>query len=114
MSEESIKLSEKHGVNPSITLCPICGKEFGIALFGKLQNDEEAPKYTISYTPYEECIEKAGDNIYIVEVDSKQNKFLGRYILIPKENIIEEKQSESLLFMDTIDFKQLINDETDN
>lgn len=26
---KNIILSEKHGVNPSITVCPICGKEIG-------------------------------------------------------------------------------------
>lgn len=41
---KSIKLSPKHGVNPSITHCECCGKEIGIAMFGKLKGDEEAPK----------------------------------------------------------------------
>lgn len=44
MSEDSIILSEKHGVNPSITHCECCGKEIGIALFGKLKGDAEAPR----------------------------------------------------------------------
>lgn len=41
---KNIIFSEKHGVNPSITVCPICGKEIGIALLGKLKRDEEAPR----------------------------------------------------------------------
>lgn len=41
---KNIILSEKHGVNPSITVYPICGKEIGIALLGKLKGDEEAPR----------------------------------------------------------------------
>lgn len=41
---KNIILSEKHEVNPSITVCPICGKEIGIALLGKLKGDEEAPR----------------------------------------------------------------------
>lgn len=44
MKEDSIILSEKHGVNPSITHCECCGKELGIALFGKLKGDAEAPR----------------------------------------------------------------------
>ena len=44
MSKDSILLSPKHGVNPSITHCEICGKEIGIALLGKLKDDAEAPK----------------------------------------------------------------------
>lgn len=42
--EDSILLSPKHGVNPSITHCEICGKEIGIALLGKLKDDAEAPR----------------------------------------------------------------------
>jgi hypothetical protein len=41
---KSIKLSPKHGVNPSVTHCECCGKEIGIAMFGKLKGDVEAPK----------------------------------------------------------------------
>lgn len=44
MSKDSILLSPKHGVNPSITHCEICGKEIGIALLGKLKDDAEAPR----------------------------------------------------------------------
>ena len=43
MGKKSIKLSPKHGLNPSITHCECCGKETGIALLGKLKNDAEAP-----------------------------------------------------------------------
>lgn len=43
-NEMSIKLSKKHGVNPSVTRCECCGKEIGIALFGRLKGDAEAPR----------------------------------------------------------------------
>lgn len=33
----SIKLSPNHGLNPSIIICPICGKDVSIALFGRLK-----------------------------------------------------------------------------
>lgn len=44
MSKKSITLSPKHGVNPSITHCECCGKEIGIAMFGRLKGDAEAPR----------------------------------------------------------------------
>lgn len=45
MKEKSIKVSPKHGVNPSLGLCPLCGKENGeIYLLGKLKGDAEAPR----------------------------------------------------------------------
>lgn len=44
MTKESIKLSPKHGVNPSILHCECCGEEYGVALLGRLKGDEEAPR----------------------------------------------------------------------
>lgn len=44
MSDEGIILSEKHGVNPSLLCCALCGKDIGIALMGRLKGDVEAPK----------------------------------------------------------------------
>ena len=41
--EGSILLSPKHGANPSVARCICCGKDYGVALLGKLKNDEEAP-----------------------------------------------------------------------
>ena len=41
---KNITLSPKHGVNPSVTHCECCGKEIGVALFGRLKGDEEAPR----------------------------------------------------------------------
>lgn len=38
-----IHLSKKHGVNPSIEICAVCGKGIGVALLGRLKNDAEAP-----------------------------------------------------------------------
>ena len=45
MAKDGIIVSEKHGVNPSITHCECCGKEIGLALFGKLKGDVEAPRH---------------------------------------------------------------------
>lgn len=42
--DEGIILSPKHGVNPSVMHCFICGKETGVALLGRLKDDAEAPR----------------------------------------------------------------------
>lgn len=42
---KGVTLSKKHGLNPSMTVCPICGKAEGIALLGHIKGDEEAPRY---------------------------------------------------------------------
>ena len=45
--EEGIILSEKYGVNATLTKCWLCLKDMGIALLGKLPNDEKAPPFWI-------------------------------------------------------------------
>lgn len=56
----SVKLSPKHGVNPTISSCFYCGKDTGeIALLGRLKGDAEAPMRSIlSYEPCDACKEK--------------------------------------------------------
>lgn len=44
MEDNSIQLSEKYGLNPSIEVCLLYGKDIGIILNGKLPNDIEASK----------------------------------------------------------------------
>lgn len=44
--DDSIRLSPKHGLNPSLLHCRFCGKEYGIALCGRLPDDAEAPRHT--------------------------------------------------------------------
>ena len=57
----SIKLSRKHGLNPTIPICFWCGQEKNeIAILGKVdtpdEKDVEAPMYSIlDYTPCEKC-----------------------------------------------------------
>jgi hypothetical protein len=68
---KGIRVSEKHGVNPSITICPICGKETGIALLGKLKGDKEAPMRMLS-DPCDDCVSKLGDDkIYILAINDQ-------------------------------------------
>ena len=65
----SIRLSPKHGVNPSIMVCPICGKETGVALLGRLKGDTEAPRHIPDRIPCPECrkvLDQGGH--FIIEV----------------------------------------------
>lgn len=96
---KGIRISEKHGVNPSITICPICGKDTGIALLGKLKGDEEAPRKIIGDL-CDDCISKLGnDKIYILAINdqgyntkgiiierSALNISIKGYITLMKEN----------------------------
>lgn len=55
----SIRLSPKYGVNPTMPLCFFCGQPTGeIALLGMLKKDVEAPKYMLlNYEPCDKCKE---------------------------------------------------------
>lgn len=90
-----IKLSKKHGVNPSIVVCPVCKKEMALALLGRLKGDVEAPK-TIDGNLCDECKDKY---VTIFEVsDEVTKKLSGRRTFIPKEAInIECKDNTALM-----------------
>ena len=69
----SIRLSEKHGVNPSMEICFFCNEAKGIVLFGKLRNDIEAPREVlINYEPCDKCKEKFKDGVIVVAVTTEQ------------------------------------------
>lgn len=69
----SIRLSEKHGVNPSIELCFFCNEAKGIVLFGKLKGDVKAPREVlINYEPCNKCKEKFKEGVTVIEVTTEQ------------------------------------------
>lgn len=83
----SIKLSEKHGVNPSLVICTLCGKETGeIALLGRLKDDAEAPRHICTGTICKECNEKFEEDKVRCFVDLSS----GRWINIDDEDISKE------------------------
>ena len=67
--KESIRVSMKHGVNPSMSVCFWCGGDDGtILLLGKLPGDKEAPRRTVaSYEPCATCKEKFALGIVVIE-----------------------------------------------
>jgi len=90
MGKDSITLSPKHGVNPSITHCPICGKETGVALLGRLKGDAEAPRDIRDTHPCPDCqavLNKGGN--FIIETrdgESGDNPFrTGRIVAVTTE-----------------------------
>lgn len=99
MARESntIELSKKHGLNPSILHCFICGKETGIALMGRLKGDAEAPRDVSN--PNEICDDcrkmiDAG-NKFFMEVkdntDEHNPERTGRYVCIKGSALPEVK-----------------------
>lgn len=53
-----IRLSEKHGVNPALGVCYLCGENNGeVLLLGRLPGDAEAPRKVVSGHPCKRCEE---------------------------------------------------------
>ena len=72
---KSIKLSPKHGVNPTIPVCFFCGEEKNeIALLGKIgdgrkKEDFEAPRHMVlDYEPCDKCKEQWSQGVALIEV----------------------------------------------
>lgn len=87
--DDSILLSHKHGVNPSVTRCSCCGKDYGVALLGKLKNDAEAPREVFTGL-CDDCQKVVdADGLMIIEVrdgESGENPYrTGRLVGITKD-----------------------------
>ena len=86
--EDSITLSPKYGVNPSVCHCICCGKEYGVALLGKLKDDKEAPKdvYEGFCEDCRDVIDKGGVMIIEVrDVEAGNTYRTGRVVGVSKE-----------------------------
>jgi hypothetical protein len=91
--DNSITLSEKHGLNPSIIKCFVCGEDVGIALMGRLKDDAEAPRECMTGELCDKCKELIDKQkgAFILEVtddtkeDEKNPYRTGRLVGISKE-----------------------------
>ena len=74
---KSIKLSPKHGVNPTIPICFWCGKEKNeVALLGRIggKEDIKAPKnMVLDFEPCADCIAKMALGVTCMECTEKPN-----------------------------------------
>jgi hypothetical protein len=72
---DSIRLSEKHGVNPAIPLCFFCLKPKNeIILPGKMKNDMEAPRNAVwDMRPCDECKGFMAKGIILISVDESKS-----------------------------------------
>ena len=66
----SIRVSEQHGVNPSVEKCFFCQRDVGVVLFGRLPGDAEAPRsVTLDETPCSECRSLMDRGVILISVD---------------------------------------------
>jgi len=66
----NIKISDKHGVNPSIVNCFYCNEARDIALLGKLPGDEEAPHVlgVMDMEPCHNCVSCMEKGVILISV----------------------------------------------
>ena len=103
MSNAGIKLSPKHGLNPTIPVCFWCGEERNeVALLGHIgdgrkHEDFEAPMHmVIDYEPCEKCRANMALGVTLMEATNKPNSVTkvemqkgvyptGRYVVIKRD-----------------------------
>jgi hypothetical protein len=76
----SIRVSEKHGVNPSMDLCFFCGDTKGLVLAGRLPGDREAPRKAVwDKRPCDKCEGYMQQGVILIEVrdgsEDQENPF---------------------------------------
>lgn len=70
----SLRLSKKHGVNPSVELCYFCGEAKGVVLFGAAYKNKhgehaEAPREVLlSHEPCDKCREYMKHGVIFIGV----------------------------------------------
>lgn len=118
----SIPLSPKHGLNPTIPICFWCGKEKNeIALLGKIKTDKrgedpEAPhSCVLDYEPCDCCKEQWGKGVTLIEVSVDPNVAgqppmqtnaypTGRFAVVNPEALVGDFKVGDKAFMRPEDF----------
>ena len=88
---DSIRLSEKHGVNPSVDRCFFCGESYAVVMFGKMKNDEQGPSSVCSGGLCDRCQKVKDDGgIFIIEtrsgVENPSEGRTGRLMALKKDS----------------------------
>jgi len=116
----SVKISKKYGVNPSVDTCYICGKEYGVVLFGTSYKDKngktaEAPRTVCTGNICPDCQKIIDDGgVFIIETEDKTDKKnpyrTGRLVAIKKESaerIFQEGSYKSINYMEHSTFETI-------
>lgn len=103
--KKEIRLSRKHGLNPSLVQCFFCMKDKEIALFGELRDDVEAPRQVClgqSY-PCSKCEGYMKQGIIVISFDPDRTDDMknpwrsGGWAVVREEAIERWLDDESLL-----------------
>lgn len=109
---KSIRISPKHGLNPTIPVCFFCGKPKNeLVLMGKLKGDAEAPKNVcLDYEPCDACKAMFEGNILLMGVMTTPNGDqppiqdnlypTGSYVVITREaagRVFQDEAAKAIL-----------------
>ena len=85
-----VRLSEKHGVNPTLLCCPLRGKDTGVGLLGRLPGDAEAPGRSRDVAPCEECAGYMKQGVLLIgcEGSPEGRRTTGRMVVVKPEAIM--------------------------
>lgn len=103
-----IRVSPKHGLNPSISVCVICGEDKNeLIVPGRLKGDAEAPRRAVwNYEPCDTCKRHMELGVIVVCVNEKlttdkNNPYRdGRIVVVKDEaikKVISPEMAENIL-----------------
>lgn len=124
---KSIKLSPKHGLNPTIPVCFFCGESKNeVALLGQIGDrrkgeDLEAPmKMILDFEPCDECNKKFAQGVLLIEVTTSpeyigmpiaENAYpTGRYVVVKPEALNGDFKAGSKALVLKKDFMFMIGE----
>lgn len=99
--KKDIRVSPKHGLNPSLLQCPYCGDEYGVALLGYLKGDIKAPGRVSTGEPCDKCIGYMKIGVILIEVDEskspdKNNPYRTGKIAVVKDEAVERMMNPDM------------------
>lgn len=101
----AVRLSRKHGVNPSMMVCFYCNEPYGVALLGRLRGDAEAPRQAVyNMQPCPQCEGWMSQGVILISVrdgESGENPYrTGGWVVATDEAIsrmLDTKTAEHIL-----------------
>ena len=112
----SLRLSKEHGLNPSLLVCPICGKDVGIVLLGA-NGGKKAPYQMTSMELCDDCKQKVKDgNTFILSAKQTPDgiKPTGAYMIVPNDCLNVLIPPKRICSMEESAFNTLVNNSKQN
>ena len=117
----SINLSKEYGVNPSVDHCFICGKDYGIVLFGagyKVNGKTaQAPSDVCTGHLCDECKKAIENGVrFVIECENGSNNEsasrnrTGRYVGVSEDFFKRNNINGNLIFMERSMFEHIFGE----